>query len=55
MNKETALERFKECGGFDEPDPVERLRFFLSISMTGQDWLDVEPFIDAITPAPIEE
>ena len=36
----------------DEPNPIERLRFFLSLALTGQDWLDVEKFIDDI-PAPV--
>jgi hypothetical protein len=34
----------------EEPDPIERLRFFCSLAMNGQDWIDVEPFFDAITP-----
>jgi uncharacterized protein YecA (UPF0149 family) len=46
--EKTALAKFKECGGQDETDPVERLRFFCSLAMKGQDWLDVEPFFDAI-------
>ena len=29
-------------------DPIERLRFFLSLGLDGQDWLDVEPFIEAV-------
>jgi hypothetical protein len=45
-----ALAVFRECGGDDEPCPVERLRFFCSIAMTPQDWLDVEPFFDAVKP-----
>lgn len=44
----TALELFKECGGHEENDPVERLRFFCSLAMSGQDWLDVEPFFDDV-------
>ena len=32
-----------------EGDPIERLRFFLSIALSGQDWLDVEQFIDNIS------
>ena len=42
----TALERFKECDGHEAPNALERLRFFCSLAMTGQDWLDVEPFFD---------
>ena len=48
---EKALEKFVECGGWDEVDPVERLRFFCSLAMVGQDWLDVEQFIDDIKKA----
>ena len=43
-----ALQRYKECGGDDESDPIERLRFYCSLAMSGQDWLDVEPFFDAL-------
>ena len=44
----TALERYLEHTA-DEPitDPVEALRFFCSLSMSGQDWLDVERLFDA--------
>ena len=31
-----------ECG--EPPSPLERLRFFCSLAMKPQDWLDVEPF-----------
>lgn len=48
--QETALARFNECGGAEEPDPLERLRFFCSLAMNGQDWLDVEQFFDAVRP-----
>ena len=51
MIEQTALEKFVECGGWDEVDPVERLRFFCSLAMVGQDWLDVEQFIDDIKKA----
>lgn len=40
-----ALRRFHECGGADEKDPIERLRFFCSFATGGQDWLDLESFI----------
>jgi hypothetical protein len=40
----TALEEFYEYGGDEEVNPVERLRFFCSLSMPAQDWLDVEQF-----------
>lgn len=46
----TALELYNaNMEGEIEPDPIERLRFFLSLALTGQDWLDVEQFIDDIT------
>jgi len=48
--KEPAKKRYDDCmKDFYEPNPIERLRFFLSFALTGQDWLDVEPFIDAIS------
>jgi hypothetical protein len=43
-----ALEDFKKCGGFKLKDPLERLRFFCSCAMKGQDWLDSEQFFDAV-------
>ena len=45
----TALHRFKSAAADTEPDPIERLRFFCSLAMTPRDWLDVEPFLDALT------
>lgn len=45
----TALQEFNKCGGHEETSPLERLRFFCSLSMSGQDWLDVEPFFDALS------
>jgi len=41
-----ALQRYKDCEGDKESDPIERLRFYCSLAMSGQDWLDVEPFFD---------
>ena len=32
-----------------ESDPVERLRFFLSLALKGKDWLDVERFIKDVS------
>ena len=45
----TALERYNEHTA-DKPitDPIEALRFFCSLAMNGQDWLDVEQFFDAL-------
>jgi hypothetical protein len=48
----TAKERFDELEPLNE-EPLERLRFFLSLALKGQDWLDVEPFLAAIA-APLE-
>ena len=54
---ETALDKFnKEAADMANESPLERLRYFLSHALNGQDWLDVEPFLDAlsadaITPA----
>jgi hypothetical protein len=50
--QETALERFKRCGADEESNPVERLRAFCSFAMNGQDWIDVEPFFDAVLAQP---
>lgn len=45
---ETALAGFKECHGNEEENPLERLRFFCSLAMDGQDWLDAEQFFDDV-------
>lgn len=47
-DREPAIATFKECDGYDEKDPVERLRFFCSILMKRQDWIDIEPFFDDV-------
>lgn len=44
----SAMERFEQHEGYSVQDPVERLRFFCSLAMNGQDWLDVEQFFDAL-------
>ena len=49
FTEETALHHFNKCNGWEETDPLERLRFFCSCAMTGQNWLDAEQFFDAIT------
>lgn len=52
MNNKTAYERFieieKDDPSLKDETPLERLRFFCSLSMSGQDWLDVEQFFDAL-------
>lgn len=49
QEQKTALQRFKTLLlDEDQEPPIERLRFFCSLAMNGQDWLDVEPFLDAI-------
>lgn len=46
---EPALFRYKRnTEGEDDLDPIERLRFFLSLALHGQDWIDVEPFLNDI-------
>lgn len=45
----TALDRFNESAAdLANESPLERLRYFLSLALNGQDWLDVEPFLDAL-------
>jgi len=51
----SALKEFYEFGGNEEPDPLERLRFFCSLAMDEQDWLDVEPFFDDVKAERIVE
>ena len=48
-SEQTALERY-HASMDDEGlyEPLERLRFFCSCAMTGQDWLDVERFFDDV-------
>jgi hypothetical protein len=46
----TTLEHYTSVmEGCEEHDPIERLRFFLSLALTGQDWIDVEQFIDGVS------
>jgi len=46
---DTALERYEEITKENGGDtPLENLRFFCSLAMNGQDWLDVERFIDEV-------
>ena len=48
----SALLRYEEVmEDREEDDPVERLRFFCSLAMNCQDWLDVEPFFDDVIAA----
>lgn len=42
----TSKERFEELVGSERLSPLERLRFFLSLALNNQDWLDVEQFLD---------
>lgn len=44
----TAKQQYDATPEAIELDPLERLRFFCSLAMNGQDWLDVEPFFDAL-------
>ena len=43
----TAKQQFDELIEYGT-SPLERLRFFCSLAMNGQDWLDVEPFFEAL-------
>lgn len=46
----TTLKKFHEfeSSGILEETPLEQLRFFCSLSLNPQDWLDSERFFDAI-------
>jgi hypothetical protein len=47
--KETALQKYSRfMAQSDEPSPIERLRFFCSLAMDSQDWLDVENLFSAV-------
>ena len=53
---ETTKQKFDRLWEFEPGyDPVEALRFFCSLAMSGRDWLDVEPLFDALTAAPQPE
>ena len=45
---QTAKQRFDELFGELEESPLERLRFFCSLALNSQDWLDIEPFFDDV-------
>jgi hypothetical protein len=46
----SAQERYDELkAGEDAMNAVDRLRFFCSLAMNGQDWIDVEPYFDGVT------
>lgn len=49
INQNTALARFVE-NTTSQPNmtPLERLRFFCSLAMNGQDWMDAGPFFIAL-------
>lgn len=50
---ESARQRYDRLTSDDKPESaIEALRFFLSLSLDGQDWLDVEPFLDAVAQQP---
>jgi hypothetical protein len=48
MNTQTALEEFIEHGGNEIAEPLERLRFYCSLIVKGQDWLDVEQLFNDV-------
>lgn len=45
----SALQKYNECEGDSETDPLERLRFFCSCSMRNRDWIDVERFFNDVS------
>jgi len=52
---ESALQKFEKLPPLARPkDPIERLLSFCSFAMCEQDWLDVEPFFDALRAQPAE-
>jgi hypothetical protein len=52
---ETAKQKYQRLDvDADVPGPLGRLRAFCSFAMNGQDWLDVEPFFDALKAEPAE-
>ena len=46
--EETTLARFNEGMRGVEISPLERLRFFCSLALSAQEWLDAEPLFDAV-------
>ena len=49
--QQTAKQRYDKLTEGDAPQsPIEALRFFCLLAMNEQDWLDVEPFFDALNP-----
>jgi hypothetical protein len=47
--QQSALQRYAKFTKDDDSlSPLEQLRFFCSLAMSGQDWLDVERFFDAL-------
>ena len=49
-SSQTAKQRYDYCTAEDKPEsPLEALRFFCSLAMNRQDWIDVESFFDALT------
>jgi len=51
--QESAMKRFERLMQNDQESPLERLRFFCSLAMNDQDWVDVEPFFDALQQEPV--
>lgn len=48
-DKQKAIIRYHESGiEKEEQSPLERLRFFCSLAMSGDDWLDAEMFFDSL-------
>lgn len=48
-DKQKAITRYRESDiEKEEQSPLERLRFFCSLAMSGDDWLDAEMFFDSL-------
>ena len=46
--RKTAKQEYDEHTKGETLPPIQALRFFCSLAMNGQDWLDVEPFFEAL-------
>lgn len=52
LPEKTAKQKYdNHMKGLVEPSAIERLRFFCSLSMSGQDWLDAEQFFNDLSQA----
>ena len=42
----SSIDKFRAAGGMEEESAIERLRFFCSIAMSDEDWIECEGFFD---------